>query len=128
MSYRREIPKLNRDNFAAWEDLMNLHLETINDLGLKYINTTYKAPTTTMTIEEIVEKKNHNIMMIDIASTLNYVEFDEVKGCATTHDMWTKLKDIYGGDDNVKRSKEESFKDQFDQMKMREHENIANLC
>ena len=44
-------------------------------------------------------------MMIDIASTLNYVEFDEVKGCATTHDMWTKLKDIYGVDDNVKRDK-----------------------
>ena len=41
-------------------------------------------------------------MMIDIALALNYVEFDEVKGCATTHDMWTKLKNIYGGDNNVK--------------------------
>ena len=34
-------------------------------------------------------------MMIDIASTLNYAKFDEVKGCDTAHDMWTKLKDIY---------------------------------
>ena len=64
-------------------------------------------------------------MMIDIASTLNYVEFDEVKGCATTHDMWTKLKDIYGGDDNVKRVKVESLRGQFDQMKMRGDENVA---
>ena len=49
-------------------------------------------------------------MMIAIASSLNYVEFDEVKGCATFHDMWTKLKDIYGGDDNIRRAKVESLR------------------
>ena len=42
-------------------------------------------------------------MMIDIASTLNYVEFDEVKDCPISHEMWIKLKDIYGGDENVRR-------------------------
>ena len=46
-------------------------------------------------------------MMINIASAISNVEFDEVKDCKTTHEMWNKLKDIYGGDDNVKRSKEE---------------------
>ena len=107
MSYRREIPKLNKDNFSAWKDLMKLHLETISGLGLKYLNTSQKAPTGTMTIEEITEKKNYDIIMINIASNLNYVEFDEVKGCDTAHEMWTKLKDIYGGDDNVKRAKAE---------------------
>lgn len=64
-------------------------------------------------------------MIIEIASPLNYVEFDEVKGCATTHDMWKKMKDIYGGDVNVKRAKAESLRGHFDQMKMREDENIA---
>ena len=39
--------------------------------------------------------------------------------------MWIKLKDIYGGDDNVRRAKAESLRGQFDQMKMREDENIA---
>ena len=39
--------------------------------------------------------------------------------------MWIKLKEIYGGDDNVKRAKAKSLKGQFDQMKMREDENIA---
>ena len=64
-------------------------------------------------------------MMIDIASTLNYVEFDEVKICTTTYDMWIKLKDIYAGDDNVRRDKAKSLRGQFDQMTMRECENIA---
>ena len=65
-------------------------------------------------------------MMIDISSSLRYVEFDEVKDYKTTHEMWTKLKDIYGGDDNVRRIKEECLRGQFDQIKMREHEKIAN--
>ena len=64
-------------------------------------------------------------MMIDIASSLNYAEFDEVKDCPTAFHMWKNLKEIYGGDDNVKRAKEESLRGQFDQMRMREDENIA---
>ena len=31
--------------------------------------------------------------------------------------MWNKIKEIYGGDDNVKRAKDESLRGQFDQMK-----------
>src|SRR5271154_688374 len=64
-------------------------------------------------------------MMIDIASALSYDEFDDVKDCKTAFEMWNKLKDIYGGDGNVRRAKAESLRGQFDQMKMREDENIA---
>ena len=87
MSYRREIHKLNKDNFKAWKELMRLHLETIGDIGLKNLDANYKDPIETMTIEEIAEKKSHNIMMIDIASSFNYAKFAEVKYCGTTHKM-----------------------------------------
>ena len=40
--------------------------------------------------------------------------------------MWKKIYYIYGGDENVKRAKIESLKGQFDQMKMKEGENIIN--
>ena len=63
--------------------------------------------------------------MIDIASTLNNAEFDEVKDCPTIHEMGVKLKDISRGDDNVSRAKAKSLRGQFDQMNMREDENIA---
>ena len=39
----------------------------------------YVADVGPFSMDTILEKKNHNIMMIDIASTLNYVEFVEVK-------------------------------------------------
>ena len=79
MSYKREIPKLNRDNFVAWKELMRLHLATISDSSCKYLDTEYKTSTGTLSVEDIVENKNHNIMIIDIASAPSYVEFDEVK-------------------------------------------------
>ena len=59
-------------------------------------------------------------MMINIASSISYDEFDEIKGYKLAYSMWKKVKEIYGGDDNVK-----ILRGQFDQMKMREDENIA---
>ena len=71
------------------------------------------------------EAKDHNIMMIDIASSLNYSEFGEVKDCPTTFDMWEKLHRVYKGDKNVKTTKEESFIGNFDRMKMKACEKIV---
>ena len=110
MSYRREIPKLNKDNFVAWQGLMRLHLAIISDSSCKYLDAKYKTPTRTLSVEDIAKKKNHNIKMIDITSSLNYVEFDEVKYCKTIFDMWNKLKEIYGGDENIRRAKAESLR------------------
>ena len=89
---------------------MRLHLATISDLGYKCLDEEYKTPTSTLSIGDLVEKKNHNIMMIDIASALSYDEFDEIKDCKIAFDMWNKMKDIYGGDDNVRSAKGEICK------------------
>ena len=76
MSYKREISRLNRDNFSAWQGLMRLHLASIGDTGLKYLDKKYVEPAGTLSVNDIAEKKTHNIMMIDIASALSYEEFD----------------------------------------------------
>ena len=85
--------------------LMRLHLATINDLGCKYLDVEYKTPTWTLSVEDIDEKKNHSIMMIDISSALSYANFDELKDYKTAYEMSNKLKDIYGGDENVRGTK-----------------------
>ena len=66
-------------------------------------------------------------MMIDIASALSYEEFDEVKDYKSSYAMWIRLKEIYGGDDNVRRAKAESLRGQFDQIRMREDETFPNM-
>ena len=89
---------------------MRLHLSSIGDTRLKYLDAEYVEPSSTLSINDIVEKKTHNNMMIDIASTLSYEEFEEITDCKTARTMWNKLKEIYGGDDNVRRTKNESLR------------------
>ena len=98
---------------------------TISNLGWKYLDEKYEEPTGTLSVNDIAEKKTHNNMMIDIASALSYEEFDKIKDYKSANAMWKKLKEIYGGDDNVRRAKFESLRGHFDQMRMREYENIA---
>ena len=66
--------------------------------------------------------------MLDIASSLNYVEFDDIKGCTSTYQMWEALSNIYGGDKNVQRAKRESLKGKFDEMRIEEGENISQCA
>ena len=53
--------------------------------------------------------------MLEIASALSYVEFDDIKGLENTKNMWDTLAAIYGGDTNVCRAKAESLKGKFDE-------------
>ena len=66
--------------------------------------------------------------MLEIASTLNYVEFDDIKGWKSTFKIWKALSDIYGGDQNVQRAKRESLRGKFDDIRMEESENSAQYA
>ena len=46
--------------------------------------------------------------MLEIASALSYVEFDDIKGLDNAKKMWNALATIYGGDTNVLRDKAET--------------------
>lgn len=58
---------------------MRLHLSTIGDSGLQFLDNQYVAPTRTKFVDKMMDMKNHNIMMIDITSSLSYSKVDEVK-------------------------------------------------
>ena len=60
MSYKREIPRINKDNFSAWKGLMRLHLTSIGDTGLNYLDAEYVEPTSTLSVNDIAKKKTHN--------------------------------------------------------------------
>ena len=75
-------------------------------------------PTGAQTIKDLKKKKKHNQEMLEIASALNYTEFDDIKECDTTKKMWDGIQKIYGGDKNVLRSKSKSLRGKFDDMKM----------
>ena len=63
--------------------------------------------------------------MLEIASVLSYLEFDDIKECIIANKMWDKMTKIHGGDKNVLRGKSKILRGKFDDMKMVEGENIA---
>ena len=63
--------------------------------------------------------------MLDIASALSCVEFDDINSLDSANKMWDALYTIYGGDKNILRAKSESLRGNFDDMRMQEGENIA---
>ena len=94
---------------------MKLHLGGIGDYVQDCITTEHVDPATP-TADDMRKKKEHNQAMLEIASSLNYVEFDDIKDCETTKSMWDSLHTIYGGDKNVQRAKSKSLRSKFDDM------------
>ena len=78
-----------------------------------------------MTIDKMNQKKEHNSVMIEIASFLKNVKFDDVKYYFTTKYMRYILIHIDGGVLNLLRAKEKILRGQYDEMKMKENENIV---
>ena len=104
---------------------MKLHLGSIGDHAQTSIIVEHVDPVSVPTAEDIKKKKEHNQAMLEIASALSYVEFDDIKGCKPTYKMWEILQTIYGGDKNVQRAKSESLRGKFDDMRMEEGANIS---
>jgi hypothetical protein len=51
--------------------------------------------------------------------------FIKVAHCKSTKEIWDKLRNIYEGYSKVKAAKLQTYKGQFEQLKMKEDENIA---
>ena len=109
---RREVPKLNKDNFSTWKILMKLHLRGIHEYVKECIKIEHVDPATPTT-NDMRKKKEHNQAMLKIASALSYAEFDDIKGFNSAKKMWDSLKTIYGGDKNVQRTLSEHSKPKF---------------
>ena len=60
-----------------------------------------------------------------ILSGLTNTVFTKVMQCTSTKQAWDKLKIIYEGESKVKESKLQTYKGQFESLKMREEENIG---
>ena len=83
---------------------MKLHLGGLGDHAQSYITVAYVNPTGTPTIEDMRKKKEHNQAMLEIASTLSYAKFDDIKDLDSAKKMWDALNTIYEGDKKCSKS------------------------
>ena len=53
------------------------------------------------------------------------LEFVKVMHCISTKEIWYKLKNVYEGNSKVKGARMQTYRRQFEHMKMKEDEDIA---
>jgi hypothetical protein len=64
--------------------------------------------------------KAKNALMNGLSETI----FTKVVHCKSTKEIWEKLLNIYEGDSKVKEAKLQTYRGQFEQLKMKEDEDI----
>ena len=77
---------------------MKLHFGELEDHAQSTITVVHVDPTRVPTTKDMKNKKEHNQVMLEIASALSYTKFDDIKGCDTAKEMWDALHTIYEGD------------------------------
>ena len=77
------------------------------------------------TSNEIEACENNATAMNAILARLNKSEFYKVMDYTTAKEIWDKLATMHHGDSKVQKAKLQSFKGQFEGLKMQEEENIT---
>ena len=83
-----------------------------------------------MDIVELGEHEGNSKSLNAILNGLTKSVFTKVMQCTSSKQDWDKLKIIYEGEFKVKESKIQTYKGQFESLKMKEEENIGEylLC
>ena len=58
--YKKDVPKLNKENFSTWKSLMKLYLGGLGDYAQSTITTEHVDPTGALTVDYLKKKKEHN--------------------------------------------------------------------
>jgi hypothetical protein len=60
-----------------------------------------------------------------LLNSLNDTVFTKVTHCKSAKEIWDKLRNIYEGDSKFKTTKLQTYRGQFEQLKMKEYEVIT---
>ena len=118
-------PLFNGLNYAFWNVRMRVYLQAQGVDIWKAIVNRYNVPATPPTNQDSKKLYEDNSKaMNEILSGLAETVFVKVMHCETMKEICDKLKKIYEGDEKVKGAKLQTYKGQFENMKMKEEENI----
>jgi hypothetical protein len=86
----------------------------------------YTTPIVPPKNDKVVKLGENNSKAIDaLLNGLSDTIFTKVAHCKSAKDIWDKLRNIYEGDTKVKASNIKTYRGQFEQLKMKEDEDIA---
>jgi hypothetical protein len=124
--YKNGIPQFNGQKYAFWSIRMKTYIQAQGFEIWQSIVDGYTTPTVPPTNDKAVKlgqnnSKSKNALLNGLSETI----FTKVAHCKSTKEIWDKLQNIYEGDSKVKATKLQTYRGQFEQLKMKEDENIA---
>ena len=108
------------ENYAYWSVRMKCHLMSLGwkvwDATIKEYKIDGQAPIDSM---ELSQYEGNSKSLNAILSGLTNSIFTKVMRCKTAKQAWDKLKIIYEGESKGKESKIQTYKGQFESLKMK---------
>ena len=116
------VPLFNENNYALWKGIMEVYLLV---QGYKVWDTVQNGFTPTFEEQGKKNLVNDEKAMNIIINGLIEFDYHKVLGCKTAKNIWDKLENIYAGDPNVKEAKFQIYREKFEQLRMKEDDNIV---
>ena len=125
MKISSKIPLFGGEDYAFWSIRMKSYLMAIELEVWTIVEKGYDVPKFSP-IEAEDKKKfwEHVKALNNLQSRLEKKVLNKVLTCTNEKRLWDKLETIYARDSKVKREKLQTFKAQFECLKMKDEENI----
>jgi hypothetical protein len=126
-SYKNGISHFDAQKYAFWSIRMKTYIRAQGFEIWQSIVDGYIVPVVPPANDKIVKLgKNNSKATNSLLNCLNEIVFTKVSHCKSTKVIWDKLRNIYEGDTKFKEAKLQTYRGQFEQLKMKEDENIAS--
>jgi hypothetical protein len=124
--YKNGIPHFDGQKYAFWSIRMKTYIQAKRFEVWQSIVNGYTTPTVPPTNDKAMKLGQNNSKAKNaLLNGLNDTIFTKVAHCKSAKEIWDKLRNIYEGDTKVKAAKLQNYRGQFEQLKMKEDENIA---
>jgi hypothetical protein len=121
-----KAPLFKGDDYALWKIRMKSYMLALGFDVWKSVVDGYTAPATPPTDTAGKKICNDNSRAVNaILGGLTNPIFVKVMHCKSAKEIWDKLEVIYEGDSKVKEAKLQTYRAQFENLKMKEEENIV---
>jgi hypothetical protein len=120
-----KAPLFNGTNFAFWKVRMRTYIMALGADVWDVVETGYVKPVVLANKDDKLEFSFNAKAMNAILSGLAEAEFVKVMHLGTAKEMWDKLINSYEGNEKVKDAKLQTYRIQFEQLKMKEDETVG---
>ena len=118
-------PLFKGDDYALWKIRMTSHLMALGFGVCKSLMKGQDAPSSSFVDVDEKEYTNDAKDMNTILNGMENLVFVNGMHYKSSKEIWDKLECIYEGDTKVKKGKLQTYRAQFENLKMKEEERIA---